>query len=46
MQERFHNTSPGDLENIFIKVGDSETMQRLKVEEVTGDSLGRATLAP
>ena len=25
MQERFHNTSPGDLEGMFIKAGDSGT---------------------
>ena len=38
MQERFHYMSPGGFENMFIKVGCSETKERLKVE-VTEESL-------
>ena len=29
VQERFHNTSPGDHEGTFIKAGDSETRKGL-----------------
>ena len=44
MQERFHSASPGDFESTFIKAGDSKTKEGLKVEEVTGESLGGALL--
>ena len=40
LQERFHNMSPGD----FIKAGDSETKERLTVEEARGESLGGSLL--
>ena len=33
VQERFHNTSPGDFESMFIKAGDSETKEGLKIKE-------------
>ena len=33
MQGRFHNTSPGDLKSAFIKAGDSETKEGLRVEK-------------
>ena len=46
MQERCHNMSPGDLESTFVKAGDSETKEGLRIEEVTRESLGRAALAP
>ena len=32
----------GDLGNMYIKSGDSETKEWLRVEEVTGESLGGA----
>ena len=38
--------SPGDLESTFVKAGDSETKEGLRIEEVTRESLGRAALAP
>ena len=44
VQERFHNTSPGDFWGMFIKAGDSETKEGDRVEEETGDSLGGALL--
>ena len=34
-QERFHNMSPGDSKSMFIKDGDSETKEGLKIEEGT-----------
>ena len=37
--------SPGDFENLFIKARDRETKGRLRVKEVTGESLGGAALA-
>ena len=43
--ERFHNTSPSDFESMFIKAGDSETEEGLRVEEVTGEPRW-AALAP
>ena len=36
--------SPGDFENLFIKARDRETKGRLRVKEVTGESLGGAAL--
>ena len=33
VQEKFHNTSPGDFESMFIKAGDSETKEGLKIKE-------------
>ena len=36
--------SLGDFENLFIKVGDSETKEGLRVEGATGESLGGALL--
>ena len=45
MQERFHSASPGDFESTFIKAGDSETKEGLKIEEATEVSLGGAALA-
>ena len=44
VQERFHNTSPGDFESRFSKAGDSETKEGLRGEEATGESLGGALL--
>ena len=35
----------GDFENMCIKAGDSETKEGLRVEEVTGESLGRAAVS-
>ena len=35
VQERFHNTSLGDFENMFIKTVVSEAKEGLRVEEVT-----------
>ena len=29
MQERFHNTRPGDFESMLVKAGDSETRKGL-----------------
>ena len=46
VQEGFHSTSSGDFENTFMKAGDSETKERLRVPEGTGESLGRAALVP
>ena len=46
MQQRFHNMSPIDFESAFIKAGDSETKEGLRVEEVAGESLGSIQLAP
>ena len=43
MQERFCNSSPGGFESTFIKAADSEA-KGLRVEEATGESLGRALL--
>lgn len=43
MQGRFHNTSPGDIENTFIKDGDSETKKGLRIEEATEGRLGSAS---
>ena len=42
--DRFHNTSPGDFGSMFIKAGDSETKERLRVKDATGESLGSALL--
>ena len=44
MQARFHNTSPGDIEIIFIKAGDSETQEELGIEEATREKLCDALL--
>ena len=33
VQERFHNISPGDFDSMFIKAGNSEIKERLKIEE-------------
>lgn len=33
MQERFHNTSPGNFESTFIKDGDRQTKEGLKIKE-------------
>ena len=44
MQERFSNTSPGDFESMFIKAGDSETKEGLRVEKATGESIYSALL--
>ena len=33
MKERFYNTSPSDFESMFIRAGDSETKEGLKIEE-------------
>ena len=32
--------SPGDFDSVFIKAGDNETKEELRVEEVTGESQG------
>ena len=45
VQGRFHNTCPGDFESLLIKAGDNETKEGPKVEEATGESLGRAALS-
>ena len=45
-QQRLCDMSPGDLESTFAKVGDSETKERLTLEEATGESLGGALLWP
>ena len=37
--------SPSDYENTFIKAGDSETRERLRVEEVTGASQSGAAVS-
>ena len=42
VQERFHSTNPGDFENTFIKAGNSETKEGLRVQEVIGERLGGA----
>ena len=44
MQGRLHNLSPGDVESIFIKVGDRKTKDGLRAEEATAESLGSALL--
>lgn len=36
---------PGNFESMFIKAGNSETKDRIKIEEVTGENLGWAALA-
>ena len=33
VQERFHDTSPGDFESTFIKAGDSKTKGEIKIKE-------------
>ena len=38
--------SLGDSEDMFSKAGESEVKERIRVEEVTGQSPGRAALAP
>ena len=42
----FQNLSPGDFESTFIKTGVSDTEEGRRLEEVAGDSLGRAALVP
>ena len=37
MQKRFHNMRPADFERMFIKAGDSETKEGLRVEAATGE---------
>lgn len=44
MWERFHKISPGDFGSTFIKAGNSETKERPRVTELTGESLGKALL--
>ena len=44
MWERFHNTSPGDYEDTFIKAGDSETRTGLALKKQE-ESLDWAALA-
>ena len=44
--ERCHSMGPGDFESIFIKAGDRETKERLRVEEVTGESQVVLCFAP
>lgn len=44
LQKRFHSMKPGDSESMFIKAGESETKEGLRVEETTGYSLGSALL--
>ena len=44
MQEIFHNTSPGDFESTFIKAGDSEMKEGLRIEEAIEESIGGALL--
>ena len=39
VQERFHNTSPGDFESTFIKARDSEIKEGLRVEEATRERM-------
>ena len=39
-----HNTSPGDFESMFIKAGNSETKEGLRVEDAGRESLGGALL--
>ena len=46
VQEGFHSTSSGDFENTFMKAGDSETKERLRVGDGKGERLGEAALAP
>ena len=43
-QQRLCDMSPGDLESTFAKVGDSETKERLRVEEAKRESLGDGLL--
>ena len=33
MKERFYEISPGDFDCTFIKTGDSETKEGIKIEE-------------
>ena len=33
MQERFHNTSPGNFESTFVKAVVSKTKEELKIEK-------------
>lgn len=40
LQERFHTTSAGGFERVFIKAGDKETKDRLILEEAIGESRG------
>ena len=42
IQKRFRNTSRGDFESTFIKAGDSETKEELRIKKATGESLGGA----
>ena len=42
--ERFHNMSLGDFESAFIKAGESETKEWLRVEEAIGESLSSVLL--
>ena len=44
MWERFHNTSPGDYEDTFIKAGDNET-RKGSAQKKQQESLGWAALA-
>ena len=44
MQERFHNTSPGDLRGCLLKLG-QWNKEGLRTEGTTGESLGGAALA-
>ena len=44
VQERFRNVSPGGFESTFLKAGDIETEEGLRVEEATGERLGGALL--
>ena len=41
-QERFHNTSPSDFENVLIKAGDSQRKEGFRIEEATRESSGGA----
>ena len=43
-QRIFQNRSPSNVGSMFIKAGDSETKEGLRVEDATGESLGGALL--
>ena len=42
---RFPNKCPGDYEDAFIKVADSETKEGLSIEEATGENTNATALA-
>ena len=46
MEERFHNTSPGDSESTFTKAGVSETKEGLRLQGAIGEPRQCSALAP